>query len=42
MLHARHTNALHAEVSRFELWLHVAGVLASVLVMRVARVCRRN
>ncbi len=41
MMHARHTNAFHAEVPRFVLWLHVAGVLASVLALRVARACRR-
>ncbi len=42
MLHARHTSTIHAEVSRFELWLRVAGVLASMLAMLVARLCRRG
>jgi len=42
MLHARHTNAFHAEVSRFWLWLHVAGVVACALAWWVVRVCRRG
>jgi hypothetical protein len=42
MLHARHTNAIHAEVPRFVLWMHVAGVLASVLALWLLRVCRRG
>jgi len=42
MMHARHTNAIHAEVPRFVLWLQVAGVLASVLALWLVRVCRRG
>ena len=42
MLHARHLSNVHAEASRFELWLRVAGVLASMLAMLVARACRRG
>jgi len=42
MLHARHTNAIHAELPRFVLWLHVAGALASVLAMWCVRLCRRG
>jgi hypothetical protein len=42
MTHLRHTSEFHAEVSRVELWLYVAGALASAVVSRLARVCRQR
>ncbi|GEM_PF-5993259 len=42
MLHARHTNAIHAEVPRFVLWAQVAGVLATVVLLWLLRVWRRG
>jgi uncharacterized membrane protein YdbT with pleckstrin-like domain len=42
MIHARHTNAIHAEVPRFVLWLHVVGAVASLLILWLLRLCRRG